>query len=236
MKDVLEIIEKIRMAESKDELGNILGEMTSVIGLEYYLLGHTKAESMLSSETTIIDNYPSAWRNTYKSEKLVKHDPSVEYCLSRSSPISWHQLRERPLKHSQKDFMLQAHESGLKAGFCIPLHGAKSEFCMINFGSSCDDTAHIDSAILKAQIVAPALFDKMAQLKKRADISLTKRETECLLWVSEGKSSWETSVIIGCSERTVVFHLTNAMSKLGCANRYQAVSKAIILGLIRPAI
>ncbi|MDD1782999.1 LuxR family transcriptional regulator [Enterovibrio sp. ZSDZ35] len=236
MKDVIEIIENIRVAESKDELSGIVEELSSLIGLEYYLLGYTKAESMISSETTIIDNYPSDWRAIYDNENLVQHDPTVEYSLSRSAPITWHQIGELPLRNSQKDVMSQAKDSGLKTGFSIPLHGAQSEFGMFSFGSSSSDHSMLNSAIVKAQVVAPVLLDKLKNFNAPIDISLTKREKECLLWVSEGKSSWEISVIIGCSERTVVFHLTNATNKLGCTNRYQAVSKAIILGIIRPMI
>jgi DNA-binding NarL/FixJ family response regulator len=37
--------------------------------------------------------------------------------------------------------------------------------------------------------------------------SLTRREGECLGWCAEGKSYWETAVILGISERTVSFHM-----------------------------
>jgi len=36
---------------------------------------------------------------------------------------------------------------------------------------------------------------------------LTDRERECLLWVSMGKTAWETASILDRSQRTVEFHL-----------------------------
>jgi DNA-binding CsgD family transcriptional regulator len=39
-------------------------------------------------------------------------------------------------------------------------------------------------------------------------------------------------VLLGISERTVVFHVNNAMHKLNCVNKQQAVLKALRLGLI----
>ena len=65
-------------------------------------------------------------------------------------------------------------------------------------------------------------------------MTLTQRESECLTWVSAGKTSWEIGHIMDISERTVNFHIGNATSKLDCATRRHAAVKALTLGLIRP--
>jgi LuxR family quorum-sensing transcriptional regulator LasR len=62
---------------------------------------------------------------------------------------------------------------------------------------------------------------------------LTAREIECLQWTMAGKSSWETGQIIGCTERTVNFHIGNAMRKLEVNNRRCAVVKALSLELFK---
>jgi len=38
--------------------------------------------------------------------------------------------------------------------------------------------------------------------------------------------------VLGISERTAVLHINNAMHKLKCVNKHQAVLKALRLGLI----
>jgi DNA-binding CsgD family transcriptional regulator len=63
--------------------------------------------------------------------------------------------------------------------------------------------------------------------------SLTPRELETLRWTMEGKTAWEVANVLGISERTAVLHANNAMHKLGCVNKHQAVLKALRLGLIR---
>jgi DNA-binding CsgD family transcriptional regulator len=63
--------------------------------------------------------------------------------------------------------------------------------------------------------------------------SLTPRELESLRWTMDGKTAWEVGSILGITERTAVLHLNNAMRKLGCVNKHQAVLKALRLGLIR---
>ena len=61
---------------------------------------------------------------------------------------------------------------------------------------------------------------------------LTPRELEALRWTMEGKTAWELGAILGISERTAVLHVNNAMHKLGCASKHQAVLKALRLGLL----
>jgi len=61
---------------------------------------------------------------------------------------------------------------------------------------------------------------------------LARREIECLTWVLQGKTSWETGRILGVSETTVAFYLRNARSKLQCRSKHQAALKAIALGLL----
>jgi DNA-binding CsgD family transcriptional regulator len=61
---------------------------------------------------------------------------------------------------------------------------------------------------------------------------LSPREHECLQWAAEGKTAWETGMILSIAEATVVKILASAIRKLECANKPQAVVKALRLGLI----
>jgi DNA-binding CsgD family transcriptional regulator len=58
----------------------------------------------------------------------------------------------------------------------------------------------------------------------RALSSLTAREMQCLCLCAEGKSYWESGVILGISERTVSYHMEAVRSKLGAATNAHAVA------------
>ena len=64
--------------------------------------------------------------------------------------------------------------------------------------------------------------------------ALTDRETECLFWASEGKTSSEIACILGITERTVNYHLNQVTRKTGSMNRYQAVAKGVSSGILIP--
>ncbi len=57
-------------------------------------------------------------------------------------------------------------------------------------------------------------------------VLLSRREQEVLRWVNLGKTSWDISVILNITERTVNYHVGNIMRKLGVNSRVHAVSEA----------
>lgn len=75
-------------------------------------------------------------------------------------------------------------------------------------------------------------FRKSRLPEQNAISPLSRREREILHWVAYGKTSYEISIIVGLSERTVNFHVANVVSKLNAANRTHAAVKAALMGLI----
>ena len=76
-------------------------------------------------------------------------------------------------------------------------------------------------------------FKRVLKFDKSGSYSLTPREIEILNWIKEGKSSWDISVILNCSKRTVDFHVTNIKSKLNSVSRAQAVAVGLNAGIIK---
>jgi len=62
--------------------------------------------------------------------------------------------------------------------------------------------------------------------------SLSCREKEILQWLACGKSTWDVSIILQISERTVKFHVNNIMQKLNAVNRTHAVAIGLTSSLI----
>lgn len=109
----------------------------------------------------------------------------------------------------------------------IPANTRGSNKVNLVLGLSCTDQLVVEKLSWYWQIILVYLYDAYRRCQQQENItfSLTKREIECLNWVSEGKTSWEISHILGISERTVNFHLGNCIHKTNSVNRQQAVSK-----------
>lgn len=73
----------------------------------------------------------------------------------------------------------------------------------------------------------PATPARAAPGSRPGALPLSPRQAQCLRWAAIGKTSWETSRILGLSESTVNFHLRNACERLGVRGRRAAVAKAL---------
>lgn len=93
-------------------------------------------------------------------------------------------------------------------------------------------TKPIDFEMLR-EIVKARLHHVARMPLPRPAQPLTGREIEALTWSARGKSSADIAVLMGVSERTVNFHIANAMQKFGVATRIQAAVKASLAGIIK---
>jgi DNA-binding NarL/FixJ family response regulator len=63
--------------------------------------------------------------------------------------------------------------------------------------------------------------------KPLESLGLTTREAEVLLWVAQGKSNGDISILLGMAEKTVKKHMTNIFTKLGLEGRNAATLRAL---------
>jgi DNA-binding NarL/FixJ family response regulator len=64
--------------------------------------------------------------------------------------------------------------------------------------------------------------------------TLSERQIQVLTLVARGKTSAQIAQQLGCSKRTVDFHINNARIKLHATTRAEAAIKAVADGLIKP--
>jgi DNA-binding NarL/FixJ family response regulator len=74
-----------------------------------------------------------------------------------------------------------------------------------------------------------------AAVRAPAGVHLTAREMDVLRLVAAGRPGKQIARALGISERTVKFHITSVLRKLGADNRAQAVALAAQRGLLAPA-
>jgi DNA-binding NarL/FixJ family response regulator len=93
-------------------------------------------------------------------------------------------------------------------------------------------TVHAGNSYLSPSISAK-LVDRM-QTRSRGSRLLTPRELMVLRLMAAGLSNREIASPLGISERTVKFHVTAILNKLGADNRTQAVAMASRRGILPP--
>jgi len=92
------------------------------------------------------------------------------------------------------------------------------------------DVAAMPGAHMALSYALSALAASAPAVESESPIS--DRERECLMWVSEGKTTDEVAVILGVSSNTVNSYVAHAIHKLSARNRAMAIANAIRTGLI----
>ena len=187
----------------------------------------------------VMRNYSEDWMNYYSEKGYINIDPVPARSFVSNLPFTWDWLIDNTvLDDSQRAVMNEAREAKLLDGVGIPLYGVNGEIAGIGLASSSGNTG-IDKDML-CKIRAISFQFHMAYSEKEEaqegvnTVKLTPRETEILLWASEGKSDLAISDILNISYGTVRFHMNNIFRKLDAYERTFAVVKAIRHGLIRP--
>lgn len=236
MQIVNKLIKDLQEIKDEKQIKEFLFQLIKLLEVDYFLFGMTFPLSILNVKAQIIENYPIGWLKNYEEQDLINLDPVAHYCKKYNSPNFWDELSESDMGKLQS--IGKGFFPGVRTGVSIPLHGALSAFGVFSLSlCSTDENSReiLQKALAIALPITPHLQDAITRIRQEKcaeKIKLTNREIECLTWATEGKSAWEISKILNCTERTVTFHLANATIKLNCTNRYQALCKAIITGVI----
>lgn len=240
-----ELIDLLSGAGTIEEIHALCCVLCKESGFDYFIYGTRIPTSFVKPHIFIISSYPQAWRERYVVQGYLRIDPTVTHCANHFLPLTWDRIG--PLEEEDeavRNFMAESRDFGLKNGVSFPIHTPQGEFAMLSMAlGEGKERSHslILHAIPYVQLISLHIHEAVRRAVNIVNAPfgfprLSEREKECLLWIAEGKTSWETSMIIGISERTVIFHLQNVTEKLKVTNRQQAVARAVSVGLIAPQL
>lgn len=178
--------------------------------------------------------------SAYQSAPDLMADPVVRHCLTRCVPLIWH-TASLPAQDSALPQPRLAACIEANGAISLPMHGPHGERGGVSFfvksspnpAPGKETGPDIGRLTLIRDLIAERLGDLLAPNQGAATPALTPKELECLKWTAAGKSTWEISMILKCSQSAVNFHITNFRQKLDCPTRRDAVVKAIRYGIIQ---
>lgn len=226
-------------ARDRDEFRREVVRFAKQLGFETVAATTVVDRPLGDTEFVAVDNTPDAFRDTFEDLQSNRLDPVMQHCKRFSVPIVWDQSTY--VSAGRADKWESQAQFGYRTGICLALHMPEGRHFVI--GVDRDQTLPKDRAEVTRMVADLQLFAVYAQDTAMRVLvpeslqperpKLTPRELDALRWTMEGKTAWEVGTILGISERTAVLHVNNAMHKLGCANKHQAVLKALRLGLLR---
>lgn len=232
------VFTSVMQARNREEFRDEIVRFARHLGFETVSAMTVVDRGLAKSEFVTVDNTPQAYVDAYDDALACKRDPVMQHCKKASVPIIWDQSTY--LDAGMGDKWEHQARFGYRTGIAMALHMPEGRHFML--GVDRDQPLPKDANELQRIVADLQLFLVHAQEAALRLLvpeecqperpRLTPRELEALRWTMEGKTAWEVGALLGISERTAVLHVNNAMHKLGCATKHQAVLKALRLGLI----
>ena len=241
MKDLADHINNINKADDIESafdyfcnvmLQNGYDQVTYSLVTDHHSLGLPKMHGLVTS-------YPEDWMKHYVEKDYIEEDPVVLKVKQGGAPFFWDDLeKDRNTPQSAVDILNKAGDAGLKDGIAIPLFSTYGEVVGLGLARKDVEKTRDYQFLAAAQLLATHFHEKFRFLSAKDNPNnyqpLSDREADVLSWASEGKENADIAMILNISVDTVKAHLKRSYKKLGVNSRSYAITKALLLGLIRP--
>jgi DNA-binding CsgD family transcriptional regulator len=214
MSAMRDLLAQLSSANCIDEVGRALLRVSAVFGLsEALIVDLTKRTGQIGPSVL----FASATREHVDAADAV-------YPLHLHTSAAAARMSDRLIVASRTQNALPPHLKH-KEGLVVPVHADGQAHWYVAFAGISPDLSARAQSVVGAAV--QAAFGRIRELSERSQPDLTRRETQCLRWVADGKTDRQVAVILEISPRTVRFHIDNAKVKLGVATRIQAVAKQL---------
>jgi DNA-binding CsgD family transcriptional regulator len=225
--DYLSVLE----AKDQDQFRSVVVRFAQQLGFET-VAATAIVDRPEGSEFISVHNTPLAFEASFDSTLQGRRDPVAQHCKRHTMPIVWSQRTY--LDNGVVDLWEHQAQFGYRNGIAMGRHfwlGVdRDQELPFDRGELTRIVADLQLFAVHAQDTAMRVLVSESMQPERP--ALTPRELDVLRWTMDGKTAWEVGRLLSIAERTVVQHLQNAMKKLQCTSKHQAVLKALRLGLI----
>lgn len=225
----------LRAVECEHALFEMIVPLARDLGFDYCCYGLRMPLPLTQPKIALFSNYPIGWQQRYQEMDYLAVDPTVQHGMRSLLPVIWSDNLFTPAPELWED----ARSFGLQIGWAQASRDANGVGGLLTLARSGEpiSEAELQDKELKMMWFAQAAHLGMSRLLANkmlpeTRVQLSSREVEVLQWTGDGKTSAEISEILNISERTVNFHIGNAMSKLNAANKTAAVVRAAMLGML----
>src|SRR5574341_8666 len=236
---LLEMISESLACSSEEQVLHLMSKLSALLPYQAALSCISKlgANGAIEDLTVVNVDYPADYLAELAKRELVMKAPVVRENFKSFRLQYWADtFKQQPLTQDIHTIFSLAEDYGFHkvSTGCGYGHGVRnlkgtegSFFCYQGLDRS-SRTEEILSLVIPH--FHEALRRSGNSSKNRSP--LTAKETEVLKWLRQGKSTWDISVILGISERTVKFHVGNIMQNLDATTRAHAVAIALEQGLV----
>ena len=157
-------------------------------------------------------------RHIHKGE--LQASPVFRHCKEALEPFFWYDTPHEPYDAER---FKRAREDGVPEALVVPIPGPKGAIGVGWFGSATNSRSELHKHRFTIQVICIAGFYRLKDLvsppEEPTQSRLSKREREILVGVAKGMSSEAIGDMLHLSDRTVDWHIEQAMKRLDAKNQ-----------------
>ena len=204
----------------------------------------TRTSPPRECQAYVFTTLPVEWVIRYDQMAYIEIDPRILKTWESALPLVWDLESEKGTDARTDAFLEDAALHGVGSGVAFPLHDARYQRIVVVFNAArttIDDTRRAAiSSVLGNLFILGTYFHELfcSGVVERGvppatrGAPLSPRQRECLVLAAHGLTTEDIAAKLGIAQRTAQFHFDCIRSKLGAANRQEAIAKAIADGLI----
>lgn len=180
------------------------------------------------------------WLDHYREKNYAFIDPALATAFRSRQAFTWSSTDHADAPKKVKTFWGEAHEMWARDALVVPVRGPLGELSVVNLVSDDELDLHPDvrgtlQALCNLYASVGESFCRGENAEAGATVpALSRRELQCIFWMSLGKTDADTGRILGVSPLTVKGYLETAKRKLEVTSRPALTLRALALGLLLP--
>lgn len=238
-----QITEELALAPDAPTLRALCGEIAGSLGFEHFFYAVRLPVSLTEPYHFSLSGYPLEWRSRYDTLGYIRIDPIVQHAVRSMVPLCWDEIGRSDTVVAA--FFDDAAAHGLAHGISAPVCGRHGDLAVLSLARGSNHPLSRDAGerhrlCARLHWFATTLHEAVRRVilthdgMPRVSAALSERETDCLMWAADGKTSADIARRLGITERTVLFHIESAGRKLGVSGRHNILARAVALGVIEP--
>jgi len=219
-----------------EELASAVNEMILPLGLTAAASGMVSGPRAHTPYPFHFQNWPQAWLARYRAEGFMLVDPVPRWALNSGVAITWSALADLlPPRDPGRRVIEAAVGYGFTEGMAVPMRAGDNSLGLVSFGGEREPLSPAEQEFLIT--IGRAAFNAAERILHQGDVGrpapiMSAREMECMLLITRGHSNRQIAKMLGLSEPTVRFHVSNARDKSGAVSRTHLAAIAVAQGYV----
>jgi len=237
----------VRAAQRGEDVAAIVLGLARAFGFDGFLYGATLSlQPTQETRQFVYSTWPEELIRLYDERAYIEVDPRIQDVLVSVLPVVWDQSTYRGRSAAIDSFLDVIQGYGVASGVICSLRDNRGRVGALSLSCALPILDDVRRHMIGQHMGDILIFERyFHELFVSAAINalvpphlegarLSSRERECLTMAARGLTGEDIAYKLSISPRTVQHHFDSIRSKLGVANRLEAITRGLQAGIIRP--